>query len=92
MFNHEAFIYCAQNYSTEAGNVRDACEHNANIAWQANRYRDSQTWMAIKLFYSDMAEPAIVLSQGKACSFKYVPPFYEISRTSSNRHSTPLFL
>ncbi|KAG0205413.1 WD repeat-containing protein 24 [Mortierella sp. GBA30] len=63
LFNHEAFIYCAQNYSTEAGNVRDACEHNSNIAWQANRYRDSQTWTALKLFYSDMVESAIVVSQ-----------------------------
>ncbi|KAG0223515.1 WD repeat-containing protein 24 [Mortierella sp. GBA43] len=63
LFNHEAFIYCAQNYSTEAGNVRVACEHNANVAWQANRFRDSQAWMAIKLFYSDMAESAMVVSQ-----------------------------
>lgn len=65
LFNHESFIFCAQNYSTEAGNVRAACEHNSNIAWQANKFRDSQTWMAIKLFYSDMAEAAMVVSQGK---------------------------
>ncbi|KAI8606665.1 WD40-repeat-containing domain protein [Dissophora ornata] len=68
LFNHEAFIYCAQNYSTEAGNVRDACQHNSNIAWQANRFRDSQTWTAIKLFYSDMAEAALVVSQVEAAS------------------------
>ncbi|KAG0095086.1 WD repeat-containing protein 24 [Podila epicladia] len=63
LFNYEAFIYCAQNYSTEAGNVREACEHNSNIAWQANRYRDSQTWTALKLFYSDMAESSVVVAQ-----------------------------
>ncbi|KAG9321212.1 hypothetical protein KVV02_002124 [Mortierella alpina] len=66
LFNHEAFIYCAQNYSIEAGNVRDACEHNSNIAWQANRYRDSQTWTALKLFYSDMVESALIVSQGES--------------------------
>ncbi|KAF9351039.1 WD repeat-containing protein 24 [Mortierella sp. NVP85] len=68
LFNHEAFIFCAQNYSTEAGNVRAACEHNSNIAWQANKFRDSQTWMTIKLFYSDMAESAMVVSQVDAAS------------------------
>ncbi|KAG0366813.1 WD repeat-containing protein 24 [Gamsiella multidivaricata] len=68
LFNHESFIYCAQNYSTEAGNVRNACEHNSNIAWQANKFRDSQTWTAIKLFYSDMAESAMVVSQVEAAS------------------------
>ncbi|KAF9995966.1 WD repeat-containing protein 24, partial [Modicella reniformis] len=68
LFNHEAFIYCAQNYSTEAGNVRAACEHNCNIAWQANKFRDSQAWMAIKLFYSDMAESTMVVSQVDAVS------------------------
>ncbi|KAG0011442.1 WD repeat-containing protein 24 [Entomortierella chlamydospora] len=68
LFNHEAFIYCAQNYSTDANNVREACEHNSNIAWQANRYRDSQTWTAIKLFYSDMAESAAIVSQVDAAS------------------------
>ncbi|KAF9100937.1 WD repeat-containing protein 24 [Mortierella sp. AM989] len=68
LFNHEAFIYCAQNYSTDANNVREACEHNSNIAWQANRYRDSQTWTSIKLFYSDMAESAAIVSQVDAAS------------------------
>ncbi|KAG0330501.1 WD repeat-containing protein 24 [Dissophora globulifera] len=68
LFNHEAFIYCAQNYLTEAGNVRNACEHNSNIAWQANRFRDSQTWTSLKLFYSDMAESALVVSQVEAAS------------------------
>ncbi|KAG0024651.1 WD repeat-containing protein 24, partial [Podila clonocystis] len=63
LFNYEAFIYCAQNYSTEAGNVREACEHNSNIAWQANRYRDSQTWTALKLFYSDIVESSVVVAQ-----------------------------
>ncbi|KAG0318200.1 WD repeat-containing protein 24, partial [Linnemannia gamsii] len=63
LFNHEAFIYCAQNYSMEAGNIREVCEHNSNVAWQANKYRDSQTWIALKLFFSEMAEPAIVVSQ-----------------------------
>ncbi|KAF9916707.1 WD repeat-containing protein 24 [Lobosporangium transversale] len=65
LFNHEAFIYCAQNYSLDSDNVRAACEHNSNIAWQANKFRDSQTWTAIKLFYSDMAESAIIVSQGE---------------------------
>ncbi|KAF9347922.1 WD repeat-containing protein 24 [Mortierella sp. AD094] len=55
----------AENYSTDTSNVREACEHNSNIAWQANRYRDSQTWTAIKLFYSDMAETAAIVSQGE---------------------------
>ncbi|CAO3571776.1 unnamed protein product [Mortierella alpina] len=73
LFNHEAFIYCAQNYSIEAGNVREACEHNSNIAWQANRYRDSQTWTALKLFYSDMVESALVVSQVDATTSE-VPP------------------
>ncbi|KAG0263461.1 WD repeat-containing protein 24 [Mortierella polycephala] len=68
LFNHEAFIYCAQNYSTDAGDIKHACEHNANIAWQASRYRDSQTWTALKLFYSDMAEHAVVVSQNDAPS------------------------
>ncbi|KAF9399278.1 WD repeat-containing protein 24 [Mortierella sp. AD011] len=68
LFNHEAFIYCAQNYSTDANNVREACEHNSNVAWQASRYRDSQTWTAIKLFYSDMAESAAIVSQVDAAS------------------------
>ncbi|KAI1295225.1 WD repeat-containing protein 24 [Mortierella claussenii] len=68
LFNHEAFIYCAQNYSTEAGKVREACEHNSNIAWQANKFRDSQTWTTIKLFYSDMAESALVVSQEAVAS------------------------
>ncbi|KAG0067333.1 WD repeat-containing protein 24 [Linnemannia elongata] len=63
LFNHEAFIYCAQNYSMEAGNIREVCEHNSNVAWQANKYRDSQAWTALKLFFSEMAEPAIVVSQ-----------------------------
>ncbi|KAF9922454.1 WD repeat-containing protein 24, partial [Linnemannia zychae] len=63
LFNHEAFIYCAQNYSMEAGNIRQVCEHNSNVAWQANKYRDSQTWTAIKLFYSEMTDPAIALTQ-----------------------------
>ncbi|KAF9090534.1 WD repeat-containing protein 24, partial [Mortierella sp. AD031] len=63
LFNHEAFIYCAQNYSMEAGNIRAVCEHNSNVAWQANKYRDSQAWIALKLFYSEMADPAIVVSQ-----------------------------
>ncbi|KFH68134.1 hypothetical protein MVEG_06863 [Podila verticillata NRRL 6337] len=63
LFNYEAFIYCAQNYSTEAGSVREACEHNSNVAWQANRYRDSQTWTALKLFYSDMTESSVVVAQ-----------------------------
>ncbi|KAF9203163.1 WD repeat-containing protein 24 [Haplosporangium sp. Z 27] len=62
LFNHEAFIFCAQNYSIDAGNIREACEHNSNIAWKANRYRDSQTWTAIKLFYSDMAESAAIVA------------------------------
>ncbi|KAF9903787.1 WD repeat-containing protein 24 [Linnemannia zychae] len=65
LFNHEAFIYCAQNYSMEAGNVRNVCEHNSNVAWQANKYRDSQAWTALKLFYSEMTDPAIVVSQGE---------------------------
>ncbi|KAF9180960.1 WD repeat-containing protein 24 [Haplosporangium sp. Z 11] len=68
LFNHEAFIYCAQNYSTDAGNIKHACEHNANIAWQASKYRDSQTWTALRLFYSDMAEHAVVVSQSDAPS------------------------
>lgn len=63
LFNFEAFIFCAQNYSTEAGNVREVCEHNSNIAWQASRYRDSQTWTALKLFYSDMTESSVVVAQ-----------------------------
>ncbi|KAF9949312.1 WD repeat-containing protein 24 [Mortierella alpina] len=73
LFNHEAFIYCAQNYSIEAGNVRDACEHNSNIAWQANRYRDSQTWTALKLFYSDMVDSALVVSQVDATTSEASP-------------------
>jgi hypothetical protein len=48
----------------EAGNIREVCEHNSNVAWQANKHRDSQAWTALKLFFSEMADPAIVLSQG----------------------------
>ncbi|KAF9581842.1 WD repeat-containing protein 24 [Lunasporangiospora selenospora] len=66
LFNYEAFIYCAQNYTIEAGKVREACEHNSNIAWQANKYRDSQTWTAIKLFYNEMNDSAVIASQAAA--------------------------
>ena len=65
LFNHEAFIYCAQNYSMETGNIRAICEYNSNVAWQGNKYRDSQAWISLKLFYSEIADPDIVVSQGE---------------------------
>ncbi|KAG0253014.1 WD repeat-containing protein 24 [Actinomortierella ambigua] len=68
LFDAEGFIFCAQNYVIDSGDVRAACEYNANVAWHAQRYRDSQTWTALKLFYADMAEAGVVQSLADAAN------------------------
>ncbi|KAG0242198.1 WD repeat-containing protein 24 [Actinomortierella wolfii] len=67
-FDAEGFIFCAQNYTIDSSDVRVACEHNANVAWHAQRFRDSQTWAALKLFYADMLEAGVVASLADAAN------------------------
>ncbi|KAF9971334.1 WD repeat-containing protein 24 [Actinomortierella ambigua] len=90
LFDAEGFIFCAQNYVIDSSDVRAACEHNANVAWHAQRYRDSQTWAALKLFYADMMEAGVVQSLADAANVDgAVEPDSTATTTDGMENGTP---
>ncbi|RGB25950.1 WD40-repeat-containing domain protein [Rhizophagus diaphanus] len=50
-FDHKAFSYLAENYIISNHDIWSACEHNAKIAWDVQRFRTAQTWKIIQLLY-----------------------------------------
>ncbi|KAG9307259.1 hypothetical protein G9A89_017087 [Geosiphon pyriformis] len=61
-FDYESFRYLAENYIISSEDIWNTCEHNARVAWEAQKYRSSQTWKIIQLLY------------GKGASFKISSP------------------
>ncbi|CAH1761751.1 4492_t:CDS:10 [Entrophospora sp. SA101] len=48
-FDYRAFSYLAGNYMISSQNIWEACEHNAKIAHDAQKFRTAQTWKIVQL-------------------------------------------
>ncbi|CAI2171753.1 15599_t:CDS:10 [Funneliformis geosporum] len=53
-FDHKSFSYLAENYMISSHDIVFACEHNAKVAWDVQRFRTAQTWKMIQLLYGNL--------------------------------------
>lgn len=50
-FDAASFIYLAENSVLMSDSVWEACERNAQLAWDIQHYRSCQTWKLLQLLY-----------------------------------------
>ncbi|CAG8452306.1 844_t:CDS:10 [Ambispora leptoticha] len=81
MFDYESFKYLAENYMISTDDILNTCQHNAKIAWEAQKFRTSQTWKIVQLLFSndtlDEEEKIITNSDNKQVSKCITENFYK---------------
>ncbi|GBB87052.1 hypothetical protein RclHR1_13500002 [Rhizophagus clarus] len=98
-FDHKTFSYLAENYIISSHDIWSACEHNAKIAWDVQRFRTAQTWKIIQLLYgilepvdnsahNDKESPNNLLNDSSPANPS--KSSHEIKESDSIKHNEPL--
>ncbi|KAJ1562795.1 WD repeat-containing protein 24 [Nowakowskiella sp. JEL0078] len=56
-FDHEAFIFLAENYLLDNKRISESCDHNAEMATLVSQYKIAQTWRIVKLLATYVESP-----------------------------------